>query len=461
MNRKLNRQPMSIYQITDYITDGKTEKEKAALPRDFFHYRPELYKQLIIPSFVHGYSLCIEYMRNWFLNKFEKRVRSDGTREEYFKSVNVNGRHVLDEWKHFNKQNIKREMPMLAIIPTVDYEHDREYQDAYLADRRLLLHKSDYQQSFFKDWDNMLFLYAQPKEMKMNFTFKVRVSSKAEQQDLLQKMELYFRVGASETEHISADIHIPYDIMVCLAKANGFEVDKSNTIVDPFSFVSYCNKHSDMPIIYKMRAINQKAEFFMRASNLRVHIICRDKIQPDDGEKEGRLDTNYHLELQTVVYMIVPHFFVFFNQKPIEHEITVGHEAVGIYTINCFEVPPCNSRGWNQKAQTNYLCDKGERFIDLSSIFEGKAPMCETMRYNLENFINPDSFIEVVVYRARQAPILMSGWVDYRHLRYVFDDEIEKEEMMLIVVYADDGYINNTMINIKNYNSTRIDKPSL
>ena len=291
----------------------------------------------------------------------------------------------------------------------------------------------------------------------MNFSFKIRVSSRAEQLDLFRKMELNFRIGATETNYVSQDMHIPHELMTALAMANGFELDNNGEVKDVMSFIAYCNEHSDMPIIFKMRAINQKPEYFLRANNVRVHITTKDKIQLDDGEKEGRLDTNYHLEMQATVHMIVPHFYVFFSQEPIEHKVTVGHDGIGIYSINAMEIPPENSRGWGQIVQTNYLCDKGDTGIDLTSLFSGNSPMAETMRYSLKNFITPDSFIQVVILSSDTKAIMIKGWMDYKRLSYNFDDPMDHEEMLTIVIYADKGYINDTVSVLHNYNTTRIE----
>ena len=175
------REKVTISQIMARKAEDMTPQERAELPRDFFEYRPQLYRNLAMPSYVHGYSLAIEYMRDWFLSHFDK---------DFFKVVHINGKHVLDDWKHFNNYNIKREKPMLAIVPTVDYDYDRESLDLYMADQNLLLKRSNYQQSFLKDYDSMTFLYMQPRALKMNFTFKVRVNSRAEQLDLYNKMEI-------------------------------------------------------------------------------------------------------------------------------------------------------------------------------------------------------------------------------------------------------------------------------
>ena len=202
------KEKVSINDIINYKIDQMTPEEKrVAVPRDFVAYRPKLHKNLVCPSYVHGYSLAIEYMKKWFLSKFDKN---------YFKFVHINGKHVLDDWKHFNNYNIVREKPMLAIVPTIDYDNDRDQRDSYLMDQSMMLKRSNFQQSFFKDYKRMNFLYLQMRELKMDFTFKVRVNSRSEQLDLFNRMELWFRIGSTQHEYISADFHVPYDMAMSI-----------------------------------------------------------------------------------------------------------------------------------------------------------------------------------------------------------------------------------------------------
>ena len=54
---------------------------------------------------------------------------------------------------------------------------------------------------------------------------------------------------------------------------------KNGEIVDIIEFLNYVNSHSDLPFLFKIRAINQKAEFFIRMKDLYTHISCIDKPQ--------------------------------------------------------------------------------------------------------------------------------------------------------------------------------------
>lgn len=428
------------------------DERRVALPRDFVKYRPRLYKNLMLPSYVHGYSLAIQYMKQWFLEKFDK---------DYFKTVHVNGKHVLDDWKYFNNYNIKREKPMVAIIPTLENDFDRENLDLYQVDHKLLLHTSNFMQSFFKDYDRMSFIYLRMRAMKMNFSFKVRLNSRSEQLDLMNKMELWFRVGTTQMDYINADFHIPYGIMLNIAKAADFDIDENDNIVDIIEFLAYVNKYSDLPVIFKLRAINQKPEFFIRANNLYVHISTMDKLQIDDGDREGKLDTNFHVEFNCTLTIPIPHFFVYFSQEPISYEIAMNEHnenAIGIYSISNFEVPPQNEKNWTTVAVTGYMCEKGEQVIDLSSIFGTSGNVNRVIEHCKKNFISPDTFIDIKVYRANDTAKELQCDMDFKKFQLHLPFPMPEEEAIDIAIYGDKEFINTQIITIDNIMNNRLER---
>lgn len=439
-------------QILQNRFDNMTAEQRyVALSNDYVDYRPKLYKNLMLPSYVHGYSLAIEYMKQWFLSKF-----NDG----YFKCVHINGKHVLDDWKRFNNYNIKREKPMLAIVPTLEPDFDRETIDLYQADHKMLLRTSNFQQSFLKDYNSMTFLYMRMRALKMNFAFKVRVNSRSEQLDLMNKMELWFRIGSTQHEYISADFHLPYDMMLNVAEANNFDI-VDGRIVDIVDFIGYLNKYSDLPIIFKMRAINQKPEFFIRANNLYVHIACPDKLQIDDGDQEGKLMTNYHVEMQATLTMPIPHFFVYFCQDPIKHVIGVNEingDAIGIYSINNIEIPPQNEVNWTTVVVTDYICDEGDQTVDLSSILEGKGNFNRAVKYCKDNHISPESFIDIQVYRSDDICKKLDVSMNYENNTLLLPVPMKHEEAITIAMYADKEFVNTVVVSSDNAGHTRINK---
>ena len=453
------RIPISTVDIDKIIMKRTPLKKKVELfPNNTADYMPRLYKTMELPSYVHGYSLAIEYMRDWFLQKFPKDLSTpSGT---MFKTVYINGSHVLDNWKNWNNYNIKREKPMLAIVPTLSPDWDRDNVDMYMGDAGLMLRTSKLEDSFLKDYENKVFLYCRLREMEMNFTFRIRVQSRAEQLDLFNKMELWFRVGTTQQDNMSADFHIPYNIMLQIARDTHFEVDEdTKTIVDIPAFTDYLNIHSSAPIIFKLRAINQKPEFFIRARNLYTHLAVRDKIQIDDGERNGKLDTNFHLEMNVQLHMPIPHFYAYMNQVPISDSIMVTEvkPPIGIYSINHNKIMTENDQGWPYITITSYVADKGDKYIDISSLFDSeKWPAAVVLKDDMKMHISPEGFLDVKVYH-NQDYENMTGrearyHMDYRNMRIVLDEEItEKQVRYDIVIYADMLYVNSRLSTIEQY----------
>ena len=132
-----------------------------------------------------------------------------------------------------------------------------------------------------------------------------------------------------KTIDLDMDIHLPYDLMVKLAKAAGFICDDSvnESILDPWGFVQYLNAHSQLPILYKMRYINSKHEFF---------VTQRSTVNPldvDEGESDGQLMTNFNVSMQVEMRLPVPKCFLFYNEGKIESSVAVEPDD-GINILN-------------------------------------------------------------------------------------------------------------------------------
>ena len=57
--------------------------------------------------------------------------------------------------------------------------------------------------------------------LRMQFNFRVKVSTRAEQLDLKEKMNLRFRIGATQGEYRSADFVVPMELLVNIANLEG------------------------------------------------------------------------------------------------------------------------------------------------------------------------------------------------------------------------------------------------
>ena len=388
------RVPVSPNDIEIWASGNDTERAE------------KLYANLAIPSYVHSYSLAIDYMYRWFESKFEKDFFVGG--------IYVDGKHVLDDYK--NKQSkliIKGQQPRARIEPRIQYDYDREGLDNYQAPINLYTRRSNCNKSFFKDYDRDIFLGINMKALRMDFNFKVRVNTRAEQLDLSQRMEMYFRVGATQAEDLSLDFHVPKDIMLNIADRAGFEI-KKNEVVDIVEFIHYLNKHSELPFLFKIRAINKKAEFFIRLNGVYTHIAVKDKLQLDDGDRNGKLDFYYHIDMNAVLTIPVPQFYAYYSARDLTIKINpreANSGTVAMYSINMVDIPKQDEHGWIQAAVTQYATDKGETSMDLSSLFTGENILSRTINHDLVNGISPSHFINIKVYTegdiAKMVPIKM------------------------------------------------------
>ena len=53
-----------------------------------------LYRSICVPSTVQAYSLCIEYMKSWFIGKFSP---------DTFKSIYIEGKNIYDDFRSLTK----------------------------------------------------------------------------------------------------------------------------------------------------------------------------------------------------------------------------------------------------------------------------------------------------------------------------------------------------------------------
>ena len=434
------------------ITPQQLEITKLVRPGMELNDRFQLYKSLAVPSYVHGYGLCIEYYKKWF----EKRFSHD-----YFRGgIYIDGKHVLDEYKTFDQTPVKRENPRARIVPTLDTDFDRDGVDTYLASPQVYLRRSSYQDSFFKDYERKVFLGLSMKAMKMTFNTKIRVNTRAEQLDLLNYMQLNFRNGATHYEYLSLDFHVPRDLIVAIARIAGFNVVNEFVITDIVDFLHYFNRHSDIILLYKIRAINKQPEFFLRVKNVYTHILCKDKLNKDDGEKDGKLETNFSVEMENVVTMPVPAFYFLCNQTPIMVDYLLEphtKDMTALYSINIYEIPEVDDNGWNQAAITSYVVDKDDEELDISSLFTGENILARSIDLSIKAGVSPSKFIDVKVFRNDDIKKKVNIKMDWNTRKAeLVDGPAEQEEVYQIAMYYDRDYINNLDIAINHYDDNRI-----
>lgn len=411
-----------------------------------------LHSAIYVPSTMHAYSLGIQYIRDWFLSKFDKN---------YFKTVYVNGSHILADYKRYSIiQSTFREKPAVAITPNIDFDFDREMLDRYMGGKDFLMAKYNHRQGFFKDFDNNIFLGLTTRDQRITFNIKCRVESRAQQLDLYRNIQLACRVGFTQYEYISCDYHIPMEIILNIAHAAGFKIIEKKKgvemIEDIIGFTSYLNQHSEFPIIYKLRQVSGRNEFFMRVNNVWAHIDTREDLNYDDGEREGHLDNNFHVELNCALRMFVPAFYVYKACETVYKYIpTADSSSIGLWTCEVLDIPEQNKQGWQKLIYTDYDLDDNEiaaeEFdIDISPLFMNKD-ICTIINLNLKMNISPSKFIELRFLKSDPYTEFSINWQEMKvHVKNC------NNAKLYMVFFLDKEYYNGQLATLKDMNTTRI-----
>ena len=319
-------------------------------------HKLRLNSDISVPSTIHGYSIGIEYIKNWFLDKFDK---------DYFKTIFVAGKSVFDDYRRLSKKELLSiEKPAVSINPVLDVDYNRDFVDMYPGGLKTFARRTcTYDKAFFSDYDSNTYLGMHLRLMKINFNFRVRVKTKAQQIDLAEFMKIAFKIGSTHGEYVDMDFHVPKEIIICIAKDHGYEVDEKGNVKNVLGFLQYLNAHSGLPFMYKLRTINGNKEFFIKAPHLFMHVNCTDQLSLDEGERQGQLDNNFHVEMNCELKLPVPQFYVYYTDHTIELEKKFKRELLGLYNLSdIYQIPEINHKKWEVLIKTDWVND--EYYLD-------------------------------------------------------------------------------------------------
>ena len=444
------------------------EKRRIINIRDIDRFKPRLYAGLYIPSWINGYSIAMEFVHNWFMSKVPKN---------YFKTVHIVGKHGFEDLRKFEVGDLTlRERPAVSFSGSVQADFDNEGLDIHMLGIDRYIMKTNYQRSFFKDPERGRYLGLIPEQIFVNFDIRCRTQTRAEQMDLYKRLEIACRIGCTETFDIDIDYHVPYELMTRMAKDVGFKVDENGTILHPYEFMTYLNKYSQIPFMYKLRYINGKREFYIRMRNVPLYMDMKNKMSIDDGEQDGQTMKSFHVEMSISVRVPVPKFYVYYQEGKLSNTIEAiepDDNNINVYSMKVFDIPEVNSKGWVQYATSNYLAEKDQKEvteIDISELF--KAPVDVKVGTSLEDLINesisfhmsPSRFIDIAIYTN---DMLIDGKlpieIDWQNKTIHLQDGT-LNSYFYISIYIDRLYINSRILEINHSYSNRVqlaEKPKI
>ena len=409
-----------------------------------------LYRSICVPSMTQAYSLCIEYMKHWFISKFPPNT---------FKSVYVDGKNIFDDFRSLDKLTLlKRQKPSLAIYPSIDWSFNNENLDSYPYGMQHYIQTGRFKDSFFSSPKTDSYMGIGMETILMNFNFRVRMETRAQQLDMFKFIKLACRVGFTCGEDVDLDFHIPYALMIQLAKDNGFKVlqrtpddpNPDELIVNIPEFLHWLNTHSSLPFLYKYRTLNGKNEFFLRMRRMYVHIRPSD-LSADDGEREGQLTNNFNIELSAEVRFPAPKMYAYYSNNAHNLQTVYGawYQPYGpvsaCYTFKGSIIPDENKYGWPLLLSTTYEDDienvNKKLHIDFSELLEGDVGRC--IKDCLSKGISPSIFCDTIFFNGGE---YIKGKFDWTTLSFDSDD-IVRSAGTFIGIYVDNCYVSNFILN--------------
>lgn len=400
----------------------------------------QLNRNIVVAPLHQSYALCIEYMKHWFLKKFS---------DDFFSWIHVDGSHVFGNIIKYTRQEIMAhsldDKAALTIIPTIDDDYNRDRLDQNLFGIDQFINTTKLDKAFLQDPINKKYIMMKMDMMLLNFTYRLRVPSRAMQLDVQKYMKLAFRTNLSESQDVDLDYVLPYPMMLFIAKDLGFEI-KDDRICEPIKFLTYLNSRSYIPITYKRSSVTAREEYFVRVDHLPVRLLIKD-VTKDDGNKYGHLSDDFNIEMQVEARFPSMQLYVYFTKEESTH-ITFGKEVNNIdntlmMSLHYYDDPPAiNDRGWKLTINAQWEEEKpGLINIDLNELFDGE--LSQISNYLLSKFISPNVFIDIQIYSGGNK--LEEVDIDWSEMKLKAINPTDKL-VSTLAIYIDMEYLNSLRI---------------
>lgn len=410
----------------------------------------QLNKNITVAPLHQSYALCIEYMKHWFLKKFET---------DFFSWIHVDGSHVFGDIKKYSRKEIMShnsdDKASLTIIPMIDDDYNRDRLDQNLFGIDQFINTTKIDKAFFQDPINKKYIMMKMDMMLMNFTYRIKVPSRAMQLDIQKYMKLAFRTNLSESQDVDLDYVLPYPMMLFMANDLGFKI-KDDRICEPIKFLTYLNSRSYIPITYKRSNVNAREEYFVRVDHLPVRLLIKD-VTKDDGNRYGHIADDFSIEMQVEARFPSMQLYIYYTKEEFT-KITVGKEAYNIdntlmMSLHYYDDPPAiNDKGWKLTINAQWEEDKsGLIQIDLNELFDGE--LSQISKYLTSKFISPSVFIDIQIYSGGIK--LDEVNIDWGNMKLVANNPTDKL-VSTLAIYIDLDYLNSIRIESYRNNSSKV-----
>lgn len=416
-------------------------------------YQKKLNLNKCEPDFSHAFSICVEYAKAWF---------KDGFQSDFFKAEYVSGANILNSFRSKDAHGLaKVQKPALAIVPELDQDFDNDGLASDLHGNSVVTNSMRYSDSFFNDLTKKTSMTINMELMLVRFTYKVKVSSAAQGRRLLKYIKHKYFVGATRGERRDLDFNIPTELMLRVAIDGGFTI-KDNQVVNMNEFIYYLNSHSELPFIYKYRDNKGIFEYFIRLPSQYIHTRST-RASMDDGEREGQIENNYIVTLETEVRFPYPDYYAYYTIN--KHENVILENRDHSYSMAEFclcPIPTVNAKGWGQIFNWDYVEDDDVYDKKEVSKIYFEEPLTGMSNGRIKvvvddlkgKYLSPSIFIDFKIFNDNNESKIEVDWENL----CIKTDKVLTSKTSHIVGYMDLAYYNEYLISKEAYLQTRITK---
>ena len=417
-------------------------------------YSKNLKTNLLTPSKNHSYSVCIEFLKEWFLRKFP---------DDFFKQTYIDMEHILHQRMNYKtRQLLTTNRPALAIKASLDHSYNRELLDQYNYGDSVFSSMARNKDVFFKDSKYSIGIALTMEMLLLNVSFKMLFNEQGIQQDVANRCGLVFRANATSKFYLDIDYHIPDELLQQIVEDTGFFVcPLSGTIVDAENFISYFNQHSQLMLYYKLDSSKNKMQYYLRIPRCYVHIRTN-PIEVDEGSSDGNLYNNFRVSFDCQVRFPSPKFYSYLSLKDRSNVTCISNldnKSFGILVSSPAKIPLINNKGWERKLETMYKFDTKEEIEKIKNkellsidFHEMIGDIRDAIELTKSRAINPDVFLDIRLYNYyKEIPCI----IDWYKMRIDLQYPISSTDCC-IVVYMDTKYYIELINVLKEYNKTRV-----
>ena len=411
-------------------------------------HNAKLNMSMASPSLIHTEAIATEYIRNFILSKLPK---------DYFKTVYINEKHILDEYRKMDKNYsfINKPSPAIAITPKINYDFNNDNHNDNRFGADMVIHQGRLDTSFIKDFERNKFLALGLKLVELNYGIKIKVNSKSKQVDLFERLGVVLPIGTKRRFKIDLDFHIPLYLMIQFAHDVGFDIT-SGDIVQCTKFVSYLNSKSELPILYKFRRTNGVNEFFVRMRDFSIDLDLTERLSLDDGSMVNHVTDDFMIDFNIGVRMPAPRWYAYYSDTVHNdvHRLSADNqESVIIGEITTVQIPTVNELGWNNYLNVDYVEFEKDKIpeINFTELFDA-LQLTNIIKHSILMNISPTTFIDIKTFNSDKEYNVQMDWETCIG-KY---NEPFKGITTYLALYIDTEYVHQQNIILQELNKNRI-----